>query len=76
MRGSLNFASLKESSRKLIDGERSIKALVADHESVVKSLRDSITEVEENCDAGTADFLTALMRAHEKMAWMLRSFVR
>jgi starvation-inducible DNA-binding protein len=24
-------------------------------------------------DAGTADFLTGLMEAHEKMAWMLRA---
>jgi starvation-inducible DNA-binding protein len=26
-------------------------------------------------DAGTNDFLTGLMERHEKMAWMLRSFL-
>ena len=26
-------------------------------------------------DAGTADFLTGLLEEHEKMAWMLRSFI-
>jgi starvation-inducible DNA-binding protein len=26
-------------------------------------------------DAGTNDFLTGLMKRHEKMAWMLRAFL-
>jgi starvation-inducible DNA-binding protein len=26
-------------------------------------------------DAGTSDFRTGLMERHEKMAWMLRSFL-
>jgi starvation-inducible DNA-binding protein len=43
------------------------------HESLVRDLRiDS-----ETCDAlddeGTTDFLTGLMQAHEKRAWILRS---
>jgi len=39
-------------------------------------LADEITPVAiEYKDLGTADFLTGLMKQHEKMAWMLRSFL-
>ncbi len=69
-------ASLKEAKGELVDGEDSIKSLVKDHEGVIKSLRRDIGKVEKSDDAGTADFLTALMQNHEKMAWMLRSFLR
>jgi starvation-inducible DNA-binding protein len=40
---------------------------------VIRQLREDIDTVEKMDDMGTADFLTALMEAHEKMAWMLRS---
>jgi len=50
--------------------------LLADHEAVIRQLREDIDRTGEEChDMGTSDFLTALMEAHEKMAWMLRSFV-
>lgn len=69
-------SSLKEAEGELIQGEDSISSLVSDHESVIKSLRRDVGKVEGWDDAGTADFLTALMQDHEKMAWMLRSFLR
>jgi DNA-binding ferritin-like protein len=31
--------------------------------------------MEEYGDQGTGDLLIAVLRAHEKMAWMLRSFI-
>ena len=31
--------------------------------------------LDEAGDAGTADFLTDLLQAHEETAWMLRSFL-
>ena len=38
------------------------------------SLRRAMAESDENADdAGTTDFLTALIRASGKTAWMLRS---
>lgn len=51
-----------------------VQNLLADHEAIIRQLREDIEKVEEECnDVGTADFLTAIMEAHEKMAWMLRS---
>jgi starvation-inducible DNA-binding protein len=49
--------------------------LLADHEQVVRELREAIEQCEELEDVGTADFLTGLMEDHEKMAWMLRKYI-
>ena len=51
-----------------------VKNLIADHESVIKSLRVDLQSCDEKYnDMGTSDFLTGLMEKHEKMAWMLRA---
>lgn len=53
-----------------------IRNLLADHEAVIRQLRKDIdTTAEKDDDIGTSDFLTGLIEAHEKMAWMLRSFL-
>ncbi len=53
-----------------------IRSLLADHEAVIRQLRKDIdTTAEKSDDIGTSDFLTGLMESHEKMAWMLRSFL-
>jgi starvation-inducible DNA-binding protein len=51
--------------------------LLADHETIIRSLRgDLATVMDKHADAGTSDFLTGLMEKHEKMAWMLRAFLQ
>ena len=51
-----------------------IANLVADHETIIKGLRVDIDKCDDDFhDTGTADFLTGLMEAHEKLAWMLRA---
>lgn len=53
-----------------------IKNLLADHEAIIRSVRiDQKTAMDEYNDAGTNNFLCDLIEKHEKMAWMLRSFV-
>jgi starvation-inducible DNA-binding protein len=55
--------------------EEMVENLVADHETLVRHLRE-ITEVaEESHDQGTADMLTERLKAHEKAIWMLRAIV-
>lgn len=49
--------------------------LLADHETIVRQLRIDLETCNQHHDAGTSDFLTGLMEQHEKMAWMLRSFL-
>jgi starvation-inducible DNA-binding protein len=52
-----------------------LRNLLIGHESVIKSLRKNIDECQQLEDEGTANFLTDKMEEHEKMAWMLRSFL-
>lgn len=52
-----------------------IAALVADHEEVIRHLRADVETTTANGDAGTADFLTGMLRSHEQMAWFLRAHI-
>jgi starvation-inducible DNA-binding protein len=74
--GFLKNASLKEDAGTLPTAFGMVENLVADHEQVIRNLRDHIDQCGEQFhDQGTADFLTGLMEQHEQMAWMLRSFI-
>lgn len=53
-----------------------IRSLLEDHEAIIRQLRKDIETTDEKVDdIGTSDFLTGLIEAHEKMAWMLRAFL-
>lgn len=70
-------SQLTETPGKVPDTQGMLKELVADHESIIKSLRDNLDKVEEDYkDAGTSDFLNGLMQEHEKMAWKLRKYLK
>jgi starvation-inducible DNA-binding protein len=70
----LQTASLEEQAGNLIDGDQVIQALLQDHEKLIVETRKNIDLLQEKLgDAGTADFLTDLIKLHEKTAWMLRS---
>ncbi|MBL7737101.1 MAG: DNA starvation/stationary phase protection protein [Chitinophagaceae bacterium] len=54
-----------------------IKNLLDDHETIARAVRKNINKVEEEYkDAGTADFLTGLLKQHEQWAWMLRVYLK
>lgn len=57
------------------DGDTMLRNLLVAHESIIKTLRKHIEECQSLNDEGTANFLTDKMEQHEKMAWMLRSFL-
>ena len=72
----LAVARLKEAPGKPLAADDMLSALLADHESLSKSLRKDIDRCgDELKDVGTQDFLTGLLEQHEKQAWMLRSFL-
>ena len=51
--------------------------LLAGHESVIRQLRKDLEmSAEPYKDMGTSDFLAGLMEKHEKLAWMLRAFLK
>ncbi len=50
--------------------------LINDHEAVIRTLRQCITDFDEKYhDVGSSDFVAELMEQHEKMRWMLSSFL-
>jgi starvation-inducible DNA-binding protein len=68
-------SSLKESPATYPTKDAMLKELLTDYESVIKALRKFIDECDEKySDAGTADFLTDLMKEHETIAWTLRRY--
>ena len=76
MAGCLQLASLKEHPGDVPMATEMVAQLMMDHEQIVRNLREHIDACSDTYkDQGTADFLTGLMEEHEKMAWMLRSFI-
>lgn len=53
-----------------------ILRLLADHEASIRYLREDAKKcTDEYEDEGTFNLLVRVMRLHEKMAWMLRSYI-
>jgi starvation-inducible DNA-binding protein len=76
MAGCLQLASIKEHPGDVPKASSMVERMVEDHEQIIRNLREHVDACgEEYSDQGTADFLTGLMEEHEKMAWMLRSFL-
>ncbi len=76
MKEFLQLARLSETKGKEAHADGVLKALVDDHESMIRQLREDVDLVDDKLgDAGTADFLTAIMESTEKTAWMLRSLL-
>jgi starvation-inducible DNA-binding protein len=58
------------------DQNEQLKNLLGDHESIITNIRKAIEKVDNTYkDAGTTDFITGIMQQHEKMAWMIRSYL-
>jgi len=59
------------------DQAKQIENLETDHETMIIKLRKLISDFDEKYkDIGSSDFVTGLLKEHEKMAWMLRSYLR
>ena len=71
----INSSQIREDIGSYPNAETMLGNLLSDHETIIKTLRKNINECQELNDEGTANFLTDKMEAHEKMAWMLRSFL-
>jgi len=70
--GFLAHSRLEEQSAFVPD----ILHLLADHETLIRLLRDDIRKcTDEFEDEGTIELLVSVMSLHEKMAWMLRAYI-
>ncbi|MBL8221799.1 MAG: DNA starvation/stationary phase protection protein [Bryobacterales bacterium] len=69
-------ARLKDEAGDPPEASRMIANLLADHEALIRSLREDIGTAGGKFQAAdVADFLTGLLEDHDKMAWMLRSML-
>lgn len=51
--------------------------LLDDHQTLIRQIRKLIDELADKYnDIGSSDFVTGLMKQHEKMAWMLRAHLK
>jgi starvation-inducible DNA-binding protein len=65
---------LKDDPDQHLGPREMVTALLAEQEMLIQFLRKDVAACDEKFhDAGTTDFLTGLLEAHEKMAWMLRA---
>ena len=72
----LKLASLDEPEAP-VEQSAQIANLEGDHEILIMRLRKLIKQFDEDFkDIGSSDFITGLLKQHEKMAWMLRSYLR
>lgn len=53
-----------------------IAELVADHETLIRMMRNYILWLEEHMEYGSVDFLNKTLEDHEKMAWFLRAHLQ
>ena len=75
--GLLKLTHLTEKTGEKNDGIGFMKSLLEAHSTIIIHLRENIDRfASEFKDAGTSDFITGLMAAHEKMAWMLRAHLK
>lgn len=77
MKQFLADCTLKEHEETATITESMLVELVQDHEALIRNLRKMIDEFDEEYeDMGSSDFITGVMKKHEKMAWMLRASTR
>lgn len=72
----LDSASLDEHAGAASVSEKMLSELASDHDTLIRKMRELIDDFEQKYDdAGSSDFITGVMKEHEKMAWMLRASV-
>lgn len=75
MQDFLEYTHLEEQDY-TTDSKKQLSRLIADHEAVIRFLREcGRTFDEQYNDLGTSDFVVAIMEQHEKMRWMLESYL-
>jgi starvation-inducible DNA-binding protein len=76
MKEFMQIASLKEHTGAAPVSEDMLQQLADDHNAIIRKARCLIYDFDDLYDdAGSADFITCIMKEHEKMAWMLRASI-
>jgi starvation-inducible DNA-binding protein len=72
----LQKTALKEKPGHNPDDLSMLSELLADHETIIVTLRKDCEIANNYGDYGTNNFLADLLEKHEKMAWMLRAHIK
>jgi starvation-inducible DNA-binding protein len=75
MKEFLEHTNLSEAPNTYPYQKEMLTELCDDNEKIIQYLRENISVCDENEDAGSADFLTGLLKTHEKNAWILRRYL-
>ncbi len=76
MKEFLAETSLKEHASNSSVTESMLAELVSDHDALIRKTRILLEDFDKKYDdKGSSDFITGVMKEHEKMAWMLRASV-
>ncbi|WKN42763.1 Dps family protein [Tunicatimonas pelagia] len=76
MKDYVKITRLLETNHEDGSAETMLQNLLQDHETIIRVLRKNLVEeADKYRDMGTSDFVTGLMEQHEKMAWMIRSYL-
>jgi len=73
MKQFLAHTVIKENDKVEMSDKNMLTQLLADHEALIRFIRENLEKIEAAGDQGTEDFLVGLMEEHEKVAWMLRA---
>ena len=70
----LKLTNLEEQEYTTAQSEQ-VRNLTDDHQTIVRVIRKDMDTLEKSNDTGSIDLLTRVIQQHEKMAWMLRSYL-
>src|SRR4051812_7525994 len=72
----LKMTHLSETKNMDLNAENMLGTLLQDHLLIVRFLRTQTASIADKYkDQGTADFMSDIMKQHEKMAWTIRAFL-
>jgi starvation-inducible DNA-binding protein len=70
----LSVTHMDEEHDNFSDAELILQTLINDHETIIRIIRNDIIPISDKYkDLSTADFITDILKQHEKITWMLRS---
>lgn len=69
----LELTRLSEEPGVVPTARQMVANLVADHEAVIRQLREDVEKADDLDDVAVEDYFTGLLQDHLKMAWLLRA---
>lgn len=75
LEGILNSADLREMKDGTANSDQGLRELVAGHKTLAEKAREAALALQDEDDDFSHDLMVARIGAHDKAAWMLKSFL-